>query len=85
MVCSLPGSSVHGISQQAYWSGLPFPSSEGLPDPGIKPGPLVFQEDSLPCELPEKQNFLVVSRSIWDLTSLTNDQICVPCIGVTES
>ena len=24
--CSLPGSSVHGISQQAYWSGLPFPS-----------------------------------------------------------
>ena len=25
MVCSPPGSSVHGISQQEYWSGLPFP------------------------------------------------------------
>ena len=26
MDCSLPGSSVHGILQQEYWSGLPFPS-----------------------------------------------------------
>ena len=24
--CSLPGSSVHGISRQEYWSGLPLPS-----------------------------------------------------------
>ena len=35
---SLPGSSVHGIlSRQEYWSGLPFPSPEDLPNPGIKP------------------------------------------------
>ena len=26
MNCSLPGSSVHGIFQQEYWSGLPFPA-----------------------------------------------------------
>ena len=26
MDCSLPGSSVHGISRQEYWSGLPLPS-----------------------------------------------------------
>ena len=26
MGCSQPGSSVHGILQQEYWSGLPFPS-----------------------------------------------------------
>ena len=26
MDCSLPGFSVHGIFQQEYWSGLPFPS-----------------------------------------------------------
>ena len=25
------------ISQQEYWSGLPFPSPGDLPDPGIKP------------------------------------------------
>ena len=26
MDCSPPGSSVHGISRQEYWSGFPFPS-----------------------------------------------------------
>ena len=26
-----------GFSSQEYWSGLPFPSPEDLPDPGIKP------------------------------------------------
>ena len=31
MDCSLSGSSIHGISRQEYWSGLPFPS------PGIFP------------------------------------------------
>ena len=36
MDCSLPGSSVHGISRQEYWSGLPFPSPGDLPDPGIE-------------------------------------------------
>ena len=35
--CSLPGSSVHGFSRQEYWSGLPFPPSEDLPDPGTEP------------------------------------------------
>ena len=25
------------FSRQKYWSGLPFPSPEDLPDPGIKP------------------------------------------------
>ena len=26
-----------GFSRQEYWSGLPFPSPEDLPDPGIEP------------------------------------------------
>ena len=34
--CSPPDSSVHGIFQQEYWSGLPFPPPENLPDPGIE-------------------------------------------------
>ena len=34
---SLPGSSVHGIFQQEYWSGLPFPFPGNLLDPGIEP------------------------------------------------
>ena len=31
MDCSLPGSSVHGILQAKYWSGLPFPPPGDLP------------------------------------------------------
>ena len=27
-----------GFSRQEYWSGLPFPSPGGLPNPGIEPG-----------------------------------------------
>ena len=30
-----------GFSRQEYWSGLPFPPSGDLPDPGIKPASLV--------------------------------------------
>ena len=26
-----------GLSRQEHWSGLPFPSREDLPNPGIKP------------------------------------------------
>ena len=37
LVCSLPGSSVHGIFQARYWSRLPFPAPEALPHPGIEP------------------------------------------------
>ena len=46
--CNLPGSSVHGISQQEYWSGLPFPSPGDLSDPGIEPMSPALQADSLP-------------------------------------
>ena len=35
--CSPSGSSVHGISPQEYWSGLPFPFPGDLPDLEIKP------------------------------------------------
>ena len=37
MDCSLPGSSVHGISRWEHWRGLLFPSPGDLPDPGSKP------------------------------------------------
>ena len=48
MVCSLPGSSVHGISQARTleWDAISF--SRELPDPGIKLYPLHWQVASLP-------------------------------------
>ena len=40
-----------GFSRQEYWSGLPFPSPEDLPDPGIEPGSPALQAVSLLFEL----------------------------------
>ena len=46
--CILPGSSVQWILQARYWSGLPFPSPEDLPDPGIELRSPTLKGDSLP-------------------------------------
>ena len=48
---SLPGSSIHGISQQEFWRGLPFPPPRDLPDSEIEPTSsalhcIVLQADS---------------------------------------
>ena len=73
---SLLGSSVHGILQQEYWSGLPCPPpgdlpwrgdggwGMGLPLPRIKPESLMspaLQADSLPLVPPGKPQFLQVT------------------------
>ena len=42
------------LSRQGYWSGLPFPSPGGLPDPGIEPRSPTLQADTLPSEPPGK-------------------------------
>ena len=39
-----------GFSRQEYWSGLPFPSPEDLPNPGIEPGSPALQADALSSE-----------------------------------
>ena len=38
------------FSRQEYWSGLPFPSSGDLPDPGIEPRSPTLRADTLPSE-----------------------------------
>ena len=38
--------------RQEYWNGEPFLSPGNLPDPGIEPGSLELQADSLPLEPP---------------------------------
>ena len=43
-----------GFPRQEYWNGLPFPSPEDLPNPGIKPATPALQVDSLPSEPPGK-------------------------------
>ena len=53
MDCSLPSSSVHGVSQAKILEWLPFPSPGDLPDSGIKPASPALQTDSLPDYLTE--------------------------------
>ena len=60
--CNLPGSSVLGILQQEYWSGLPFPSPGDLLDPEMEPGSPVLQADSLPSEPPHSWKTLKVKK-----------------------
>ena len=73
MGCSLPGSSVHGFSRPEYWSQLPSPSPEELPDSGGKPMSLVppalaggFFTTSATWEAPHKRYSF---SKKWDSTS----------------
>ena len=43
-----------GFSRQEYWSGLPFPSPEDRPDPGIEPRSPALEADALTSEPPGK-------------------------------
>ena len=45
-----------GFSRQEYWSGLPFPSPDDLPDPGIELESPSFQADALTSEWLGKLN-----------------------------
>ena len=49
-----------GFPREEYWSGLPFPPPEDLPDPGIKsasPVSPALQVDSFPAEPSGKPHF----------------------------
>ena len=69
--CSLPGSSVVGVSRQEYWSGLPFPSPGDLPHPGIKPRSPALQSDSLMTELRGKPSVILVDVAKFFSTGVT--------------
>ena len=58
-----------GFSTKDYWSGLPFPSPGGLPDPGIEPWSHALQAGSLGSEPPGKPTqsvscFLIFASAI---------------------
>ena len=52
------------FSRQEYWSGLPFPSPEDLPDPGIEPGFPALEANCLSSELPGKPQFITGFQEI---------------------
>ena len=53
------------FSRQEYWSGLPFPSPEDLPDPVTEPVSPALQADSLLSEPPGKPPFPESSFSCY--------------------
>ena len=52
MDCSLPRSSIHGISQARVLELVAFPSPGDFPDPGIEPRSSALQADALSAEPP---------------------------------
>jgi len=60
-----------GFSRQGYWSGLPFPSPEDLPDPKIKPGSPILQADALLAEPPGKKAIVyltaIINKKLWSI------------------
>ena len=92
--CSPPGSSVHGISWQEYWNGLPFRSPGELLNPGTECRSPALQADSSPCEPPGKpcelvspgQNFLwSIFYFLWGRGchsfALFQPKCACPCVG----
>ena len=79
MDCSPPGSSVHGIFWQEYWSGLLFPSPGDLPDPGMEVGfPALRQilyrlsylgspKCDFSSDVTAKENYMEVPQKITEL------------------
>ena len=59
MDCSPPQASLSmRFSRQEYWSWLPCPPPEGLPNLGTELGSPALQEDSLPSEPPGKPKWV---------------------------
>ena len=56
------------FSRQEYWSGLPFPSPEDLPDPGIETTSPSLEADSSLSELPGVQS--VYYRNVSKLRNI---------------
>ena len=53
------------FSRQEYWSRLPFPSPEDLPDLGIEPMSPAFEADALTSEPPGKLVSFRKNREIY--------------------
>ena len=60
------------FSRQEYWSGMPFPSPEELPNPVIEPWSLALQAGSLPFELQGSPNNDIIHHynTIQSITAL---------------
>ena len=63
-----------GLSRQEYWSRLPFPSSEDLPHPGIKPAAPALAGGFFPTEPPGKPWGILIQQPEWTKTQRRDDK-----------
>ena len=68
--------------RQEYWSGLPFSSPGGLPDPGIEPCSPALQGDSLPSEPPGKPLFGTRPLIIAIFYDYSNHLLRITCCSI---
>ena len=64
MDCSLPGSSVRGVSQARTLEWAAMPPPEGLPDSGVKPASLAWQTDSSPLKHQRSPKAATATKSL---------------------
>ena len=69
-----------GFSRQEYWSGLPLPSPEDLPNPGIEPWSPTLQADALTSEPPGKPKPLPNGRLDEALFIPEKVTVCPPSL-----
>ena len=62
-----------GFSRQEYWSGLPFPSPEDLPDPGIQPASLTS---------PALASRFFSTSTTWEAPAVSQDRPVSPPVGI---
>ena len=79
---SLPASSAHGIFQQEYRSGLPFPLPGDIPNPGIEPTAPALAGRFFTTVPPEMPHWTYVrnQKSLMYRLSLSiyqQEQVCV--------
>ena len=70
------------FSSPEYWSGLPFPSPEDLPNSGIKPRSPTMQADSLPDEpqgKPKNTGVGCLSLLQWIFPTQESNQSLLHC------
>ena len=74
------------FSRQEYWSGLPFPPPENLPDAGIEPGSHTLWADYLLYERPEKPHWVLWHQAIYNKeTASSHSSVLCPATIISCS
>ena len=82
MDCGHGGTAAHqaplslGFPRREYWSGLPFPSLEYIPDPGIESRSAALLADSLP--LSHQGRILYIHMYIYTLRPISVTYFQIP-------